>query len=369
MKYVRWVLLIWVVAVWWYIERLHRRYTLFADEPSNTNDDVKTATSWCDNVAAARSNLNSSLNITYPCEEMPPATSAVVCFLTGGAEVGQEQKGAFSRIDYINGAMALGASLQKHVTRKDTHHLLLVRQGLSLSNDHIAILEAVGWSIGTAPNVELNPAYVPRFERHKTTYTKITAIGLSEYKCVLLMDADAIAIGSLDDLLGCDILDRPEYRVAGALDLYQGKWRYFNTGSILWRTSTEEMNRVYNLTRDSTFMKRFNSDQAFLNEVYPGVVGDMEGSAAKESWGAVRRLPWEYNAQTHVEVQQPEYWEKHLPDVKIIHFTQKKGWQCPFSDSPPAPQVMPPKKCEMEIPLCYCREGYRWWNFLLQAGT
>ena len=34
-----------------------------------------------------------------------------------------------------------------------------------------------------------------------------------------------------------------------------------NTGFVLLRTDAEEMNRMYNLTRDSIFMKRFGSDQ------------------------------------------------------------------------------------------------------------
>lgn len=328
---------------------------------------------WCNNVATARSKLDPSLRITYPCEKMPQATSAVVCFLTAGVEVGKGSNIVFSGRDYINGALALGVSLQKHMTRKDTHQLLLVREGFSIPAEDIVNLEAVGWTLGVAPKVEVERKYVPKFERYKTTYTKISAIGLSEYKCVLLMDADAIAIGSIDDLLSCNIFDRPEYRVAGTLDFYRQKWLHFNTGSILWRPSAYEMNRVYNLTRDHSFMKKFGSDQIFLNNVYSSrtdvtnntlILDDNEG-LTRESWGSVARLPWDYNAQTHVEVELPDYWEKHLADVKIIHFTQKKGWQCPKMSVPPS--TMPPKNCKKEAPLCFCREGYRWWNLLSEA--
>mmetsp|Transcript_16239 Transcript_16239/g.19216 ORF Transcript_16239/g.19216 Transcript_16239/m.19216 type:complete len:412 (+) Transcript_16239:99-1334(+) len=351
------------------------------DEPTNPEQslrlDADESNSWCSRVSDARSNLDPSLSISYPCEGMPHATSAIVCYLTAGVEVGKESKAVFSGRDYVNGALALGASLQKHLTRPDTHRLLLIREGFSIPDDDKSNLEAVGWTIGKAPIVKIEERFTPRFQRYKTTYTKISAIGLSEYKCALLIDADTLAIGSLDDLLSCDILDRPEYHVAGTLDLYHNRWLHFNTGSILWRTSTEEMNRVYKLTSDDTFMKRFESDQIFLNNVYPDrtdkennlkILDDAEG-VTKDSWGVVARLPWGYNAQTHVEVQLQDYWTKNLADVRIIHYTEKKGWQCPETYKPPTAEEMAGKctKKDHSDPICFCFEGYRWWNFLREA--
>ena len=121
----------------------------------------------------------------------------------------------------MNGALVLGASLQKHITRQDTHRLLLIREGFTIPAKDLANLEAVGWTIGSAPKVKIERKYTPGFQRYKTTYTKISAIGLSEYKCALFMDVNTIATGLLDDLLSCDIFDRPEYRVAGTLDYYR----------------------------------------------------------------------------------------------------------------------------------------------------
>jgi len=239
-------------------------------------------------------------------------------------------------------------------------------------------LNAVGWTIGKSPRVDVDTKYVPNFARYKTTYTKLAAIGLSEYECVLLMDADTLAVGNIDDLLSCNVFDRPEYKVAGTLDYYRGNWYHFNTGSILWRASAEEMNRVYDLTKDDTFMKRFQSDQIFLNTVYPDrtdvqkneLMSEKGLESNKDDWGEVVNLPWGYNAQTHVEVQLPEFWDKHLSDVKIFHFTEKKGWQCPERyGSPPSNEEMPlAKDCNNKIPLCFCREAYRWYDSLKLAS-
>ena len=223
---------------------------------------VSAPLNWCDKVAQARSDLLPELRITVPCETMTQATSAVVCFLTAGVADGQGDHKVFSGSDYINGALALGASLQDHLTRQDTHMLLLVREGFTIPPPKVQMLEAVGWTLGKAPIIDVERKYSPQYERYKTLYTKISVIGLSEYNCVLLLDADALTVGNLDDLMSCRIL-QPNYRVAGTLDYYHGKWYHFNTGSALWNPSSQEMNRVYQLTKDPTFMRRFESDQIF----------------------------------------------------------------------------------------------------------
>ena len=117
-------------------------------------------------------------------------------------------------------------------------------------------------------------------------------------------------------------------------------------------------------------MKRFGSDQIFLNEVYPermDVARNLKilSGEDKADSGAVLPLPFSANAQTHVEVQQPPFWELQLPKVVTLHFTEKKGWQCPERYNRASD---PPKtKCNKKEELCFCQEGYRWWSALRQA--
>lgn len=144
---------------------------------------------WCERVKKAREAFNvASLSITYPCEQMKPAKSAIVCMLTDGTTEEKATRVVFAARDYINGALALGASLAGRIDKSQTHQLLLLREGFELGTDDLIRLEASGWHIGTAPNFPIETKYTPKFPRYKTTYTKVTAIGLSEYKCVLLMD-------------------------------------------------------------------------------------------------------------------------------------------------------------------------------------
>mmetsp|Transcript_16837 Transcript_16837/g.25463 ORF Transcript_16837/g.25463 Transcript_16837/m.25463 type:complete len:412 (-) Transcript_16837:99-1334(-) len=334
--------------------------------------------SWCSVVDKARSTLNQDLHVKVPCETMKPAKSAVVVFLTAGLPDGKGKKAVFTATDYFNGVLALGASLNDHLTRRDTHRLLLLRDGFTLHDEALSQIRKIGWTIGTAPDVKVDSAYIPRFERYKTLYTKTAINGLSEYECVLLLDADTLVVGNIDQLMSCEVFDKPHYRAAGTLDYYRGSWYHFNTGSTLWKPSSQEMNRVYQLTKDPSFMKRFESDQIFTNTVYPDRTNKtlnnliMEGKASPEDWGQIVDLGWEYNAQTHVEYEYSSFWEQHKNDIKIIHFTQRKGWQCVERHGRPLP--IPEMKlsrkyeeCVKEYEDCACKEGYRWWDYLDKA--
>jgi len=342
------------------------------DNINNNNE----GNNWCDRVKKAREDLSPTLHIKVPCTTMTPkAISAVVCMLTDGVADTKTTNIIFSATDYIHGAMALGASLKGKIDPIKTHQLLLLREGFVLAKDDMIRLQSVGWTVGTAPNVPLEEKYRPRFPRYRTTYTKISAIGLSEYNCVMLMDADTLAVGDLKDLLTCSIFTESQHRVATTLDLYHRYWHYFNTGSILWRTSSKEMDRVFSLTKDPTWMKAFTSDQDFLNEVYPERLNNtlnweiMLGKVTQIPGGQVVDMGWRYNAQTHVEVQRTEWWENHRPDVRILHYTQKKGWQCEERHIPPPPLSEMPPDCKQKrtTPICFCRESHLYWNALSEA--
>jgi hypothetical protein len=362
---------------------------LLASSTTRTGVSAKTTdwtTPWCDQVQMARKGLSIFLHISYPCEEMKPATSAIVCMLTDGASSDEPRKKfVFTAGDYINGVMTLGASLQGNIDPKKTHQLLLLRDRFTLQPDDIIRLQSVGWIIGTAPDFPLEKQHIPSFPRYRTTYTKVTAIGLAEYQCVMLMDADTLTVGDLKDIMTCNVFQHPNNRVGGVLDLYRKQWHFFNTGSILWKTSSEEMDRVFNLTRDPSFMKKFGSDQPFLNDVYSDRLNntlnneiaqldtlDSRGQSpviphdlAKE--GMVVPLSWDYNAQTHAEVEYESFWIAHRDTVRIIHFTEKKGWQCQKRyNNPPAYDEMP-KPCSKEIPICFCREAHLYWKMFDHA--
>lgn len=90
-------------------------------------------------------------------------------------------------------------------------------------------------------------------------------------------------------------------------------------------------------------MTRFESDQIFTNIVYKDRTNKtlnqfiIDGNASPELWGQVADMGWAFNAQTHIEFQNPTFWDANKDALKIIHFLQRKGWQCPERHSPPPP--------------------------------
>ena len=91
-------------------------------------------------------------------------------------------------------------------------------------------------------------------------------------------------------------------------------------------------------------------------------MGDLKGV----NNGSVVNLGWDYNAQTHVEVQIPRYWQEQRSSVKILHFTEKKGWQCEERHTEPLPWDQP-YPCPKTDPLCYCREAHLYWDAFRRA--
>jgi hypothetical protein len=86
--------------------------------------------------------------------------------------------------------------------------------------------------------------------------------------------------------------------------------------------------------------------------------------------GQVVPLSLDFNVQTHVEVERTKYWVEHPSTVKILHFTEMKGWQCEERHAPPAISIDDmPNPCKKEVSICLCREAHLYWNALTQAYT
>ena len=189
-----------------------------APDSQRPADDTYTTTlesDWCSHVAAARQQLRRSLRVSYPCKGLQKATSAIVTMLTEGVDESNSNRVVFSMNDYMRGVLALGASLQGNVDNS-THLLFLVREGITLPLDVRAQRNAVGWIIGTAPALDVANKYRPSFWRYHSTYTKLAPIRMSEYSCVLLMDADTLVTGSLRDILDCKMFTQPKHRLVSA---------------------------------------------------------------------------------------------------------------------------------------------------------
>ena len=155
-------------------------------------------------------------------------------------------------------------------------------------------------------------------------------------------------------------------------------------------------------------MKKFSSDQSFLNAVYPSLARNFTDNDARytETPGAdgqlnpalpraaavdpVVLLPFGANAQTHVQVYFPGYWGAERASAMMLHFTDHKGWQCEERHGPPQLSDGEPQVCSGRVRLrvygsrppeytkgkatepnsdtrCFCRDAYLWWASLRAA--
>ena len=76
-------------------------------------------------------------------------------------------------------------------------------------------------------------------------------------------------------------------------------------------------------------------------------------------------LGWGFNAQTHVEVDRSEWWESNRPSVSVLHFTEKKGWQCEERHEPP--KMSQDCRKDKSTPLCFGREAHLYRNALAKG--
>ena len=326
------------------------------------------APSWCATVASVRSAVEPALRISYPCDELIAVDSAVVTMLTDELKDG---KYTFSISKYVRGALALGWSLRRHIT-KPMHKLLLVREGVELPDVAKAQLRAVGWILGSVPGI--TPPRLPTFERFRSQFSKLALFGLAEYKSLLYLDADTLAVGPLDRLLDhAALFPDPQQRLAVALDFYAGKWSStYNMGIFALRPDVRELSRVFALlnTRSIEYDVE-QSEQGFMNAVFPRMSD------------AVVELPFEASGNSALEVRAPDYWRARLDRLVIIHFTEKKPWQCP-RQAPRSSHGAPQRRGEGRhqahsrlvdcgggfsaaldtVASCYCVEAHRWWDTL-----
>ena len=315
--------------------------------------------SWCDRISAARKVVAPALRVSYPCEGLQPARSAVVTMLTDSLS---ESRVTFGLSNYVKGVLALGRSLQSHLHRH-VHRLLLVRDGVSVPAAERLSLDAMGWILGTVPTIQ--PPQKPRFQRFRSQYSKLALMGLTEYESLFYMDADTLAIGSLDRLLDSTALfQHAEQRLAAARDFFGGRWSAtYNMGIFGVQPNASELERLHMLLMEGDVTYNVEqSEQGFLNKVFP-----LNGPSIVE-------LPFEASGNSALEVRAPAEWERRLHNLRIIHFTERKPWQCAERQGPAVISSSTQRlscgdgySVARSDTACYCAQAFRWWAALREA--
>ena len=133
-----------------------------------------------------------------------------------------------------------------------------------------------------------------------------------EYRKILYLDSDVVAISNIDHLLDFDLHGE---KIAVARDFASGKWLpTFNMGVFLCEPNLSEYE--YLLMQQSNSSVHFDvqmSEQGFLNVLY------------RDRWAD---LGFINNANLAVFSQDRQYWDAHADQINIIHYTMSKPWEC-----------------------------------------
>mmetsp|Transcript_64389 Transcript_64389/g.172319 ORF Transcript_64389/g.172319 Transcript_64389/m.172319 type:complete len:240 (+) Transcript_64389:181-900(+) len=184
--------------------------------------------------------------------------------------------------------------------------------------------EESGWTICSLPTIQ-GPATdkTNRF-LDALMYSKFNAWRLTEYQAVLLLDSDTMAVG---DPTGAfrDVLPRmlaANRSLAAARDRpadtrcrFGTSWNHFNAGVLLLLPSLETF-AMLNRSISEVPHNVDSAEQDLLNRLYH------EGDHQHE----FMELPFPYNAIVITKYCQPDVWDKHRGDLRLIHMTTAKGW-------------------------------------------
>lgn len=211
---------------------------------------------------------------------------------------------------YAEGAIKLGYSVKHHTTLP----LDLVVMELSnkpLKDETWSRLRNVGWKRCVVNRIgPLDESGT--FGRFQDQFTKLHAWGMTVYKTLLYLDSDTLVMRPIDDLLRINLGNKS---IGVARDYAEGKWlNTFNMGVFLIHPDAHEHRRLCDLQKSGAVKFQTSmAEQGFLNSVY------------KTDW---HDIGFSYNANLAIFSQDRFFWNQNESDIRIIHFTMIKPWEC-----------------------------------------
>jgi len=170
-------------------------------------------------------------------------------------------------VEYIDGAVMLGMSVQKHLPGYPMVALVISK----MKRKYQALLTNAGWSLAFVPNWDLDycgeDCDTDFLGRWHDSFEKINAFRLP-FKRVLFLDSDTYIFSSrIQELVKRDI---PDDHIALAMD---GCKDEFNSGVMLYRPRLSVFKRMLELV--STRKREQILDQNLVNDVYRGKVQEV----------------------------------------------------------------------------------------------
>lgn len=215
---------------------------------------------------------------------------------------------------YVIGALVLAHSLKE--TGTDKKVAVMITRDLSQSSQDA--LNQVFDSVHQVDAIEsqslANLSMLGRPEL-LSTYTKLHVWQLVEYRRVVFLDADTLAIQALDSLFDEREYPLTAHQVAAAPDI--GWPDCFNSGVFVCVPSRDTYAALVEFSvTDGSFD---GGDQGLLNDFFSGT-----------KWV---RLPFVYNVSPSAVYSYAPAYRRYKDQIKLVHFLGAvKPWQCERND-------------------------------------
>eukprot|EP01063_Lacrimia_lanifica_P023043 TRINITY_DN3054_c0_g1_i2.p1 TRINITY_DN3054_c0_g1~~TRINITY_DN3054_c0_g1_i2.p1 ORF type:complete len:561 (+),score=140.24 TRINITY_DN3054_c0_g1_i2:152-1684(+) len=251
---------------------------------------------------------------------------------------------------YLDGALALGKSLQVHSTtvRAGVADLVCLVPDGKVTPEATARLPHVGWRVVYTEDLS---RHFPKGLRYADSFNKLAVFGLLEYKKVVFMDTDMLAMADPDDVLKTVLPGPTHIGAIGGSRRKDGAY-YFQTGMMVFTPS------------DAVFTKMMDRFDAGLAN--PDKHSELKVAGARD--GSFLR---NYFEDRHVRISKHFSWhmsagEKNYGQVVMTHF---RGKFKPWDDASDAPLVHGhrkkyPQEATFGIPYV---EWWRMYNLVHEA--
>jgi glycogenin glucosyltransferase len=222
--------------------------------------------------------------------------------------------------EYAISALKLIKSIRIHTKIGFDANLLELTTKPIRSDLRTRLLEA-GWRICLVDRIAPfdENATFPRF---RDQFTKLQLWRMIEYESVVYLDSDCFIVENIDHLFKVHLQLNDVHKIGVSSDFFMDSFQtWFNMGVFVLKPNETEYARLVELNEGGSvrFMTVW-SEQGFLNEVY------------KDRWF---EIGFEYNANLAVYGFMRKYWDERERDIRVIHYTMSKPWNCTMTEFKP----------------------------------